>query len=81
MALTIPDDLLRGAGLSESEAKLEIACRLFEAGRLDFWPAARWAGLTRVGFEEELLRRGIFLHRPTAEELDADLRAMERMGV
>jgi hypothetical protein len=30
--LTVPDEVLRQAGLSEREALLEFACRLFDAG-------------------------------------------------
>ena len=52
--LVVPDDVLREAGLSETEAVVELACRLFEAGKLTLWPAARLAGLDRVAMEEAL---------------------------
>jgi predicted HTH domain antitoxin len=32
--LTIPDDILREAGISESDANVELACRLYDAGKL-----------------------------------------------
>jgi predicted HTH domain antitoxin len=48
MPLTIPDSVLEQAGLSEAQARVEIACRLFEMRRLSLWQAAQWAGLERL---------------------------------
>jgi predicted HTH domain antitoxin len=59
MPLTIPDELLREAGLSERQALIELTCRLFAAGKLTLWSAAKWLGLTRIEFEEELRQRRI----------------------
>lgn len=81
MPLTIPDSVLKQAKLSEAEARVEIACRLFETRRLSLWQAAQWAGLVRVEMETELLRRGISLYEVTADQLDAELAAMDRLGV
>ncbi len=81
MPLTISDEILHEAGLSECEARTEIACRLFGLGRLTHWAAARWAQMTRPQFENELLRRGIDLYRPTADEVEADVEVMKRLGV
>lgn len=81
MPLTIPDSVLEQANLSEAEVRVEIACRLFETRRLSLWQAAQWAGLVRVEMEAELLRRGIPLYEVTATQLDAELAAMDRLGV
>ncbi|NUQ64577.1 MAG: UPF0175 family protein [Pirellulales bacterium] len=81
MPLTIPDWLLEQAGLTEQDAKIEIACRLFQANRLRLWQAARWAGLARVEMEAELLRRGIPLYEVSQEQLSAELAAMDRLGI
>ena len=81
MPLTVPDDVLRKTGMSEDEARVEIACRLFEAGKLALWPAAQWAGLSRSEFEEEVLDRRIPLYRPTRRDLDAELDAMDKLGI
>jgi predicted HTH domain antitoxin len=81
MSLTIPDSVLEQAGLSEDEARVEIACRLFEMRRLSLWQAAQWAGLARVEMEAELLRRGIPLYDISADQLDAELAAMDRLGI
>jgi predicted HTH domain antitoxin len=57
MPLTISDEQLKAMGLDEREARVEFACRLFEAGKLDLWPAAQLAGLTRAEMEGELRAR------------------------
>lgn len=80
MPLTIPDELLQEAGLSERDALVEIACRLFDAGKLTLWSAAKWAGLTRTAFEEELLRRRIPIYRPGPDDLADDLKALDQLG-
>jgi len=75
MPLTIPDDLLAAAGLSERDARIEIACRLYDAGKLAIPAATRWTGL------EELLRRKLPLCRPTEEDLKQDLETLQRLGL
>lgn len=77
MVLKVPDNLLETAGISEREARVELACRLFHIGRLDLWPAAQLAGLTRVDFEDELSRRGIPIFRPTIADLQDDLNTLK----
>ncbi len=67
--------------MSEGEALVEIACRLFEAGKLTLWSGARLARLSRVVFEQELRARHIALYRPTVDGLEADLDALDRIGV
>lgn len=81
MPLTIDDDLLNAVGLSAEAARVEIACRLFEAGKLPLWPAAQWAALSRVEFEDELKVRGIPLYRPTWEQVAKELRGLEELGI
>ena len=80
MPLTIPDQLLNEAGLSERDARIEIACRLYDANKLTMPAAVRWAGLSRVEFEEELLQRKIAISRPTPEDLKQDLETLRRLG-
>ena len=81
MSLVISDEALASAGLSEREARVELACRLFDIGRLALWPAARFAGLSRVEMEGELADREIPIYRPTPEDLEREVAAMERLGV
>jgi len=77
-SLEIPDEVLKEAGLTEADALLELACRLFETGRLSLPSAARLAKLDRSGMEDALLARRIPIYKPTAEELISDLDALDK---
>jgi predicted HTH domain antitoxin len=79
MPLTISDEVLESAGLTEAEARVEFACGLFDSDKLALWPAAQLAEMTRLEFEEELRRRNIPIYRPTVEDLQLDLAAFERL--
>lgn len=59
MPLVISDEVLQETGLTEREALIEFACRLYDADRLTQPLAAKLAGLSRVDFETELLKRGL----------------------
>ena len=78
MTLHIPEEILKEAGLSEDEALIEFACRLFDAQKISLWTAAKLAGLNRTQMEEALLARGIAIYRPSVEDLDQDLRTLEK---
>ena len=80
MPLLIPDETLRAAGMDEREAKLEIACRWFDSGRLTIGHAARLAGLSELEFESQLERRGIARYRYTEEMLEHDVEALKKLG-
>ena len=80
MPLTISDEMLTAAGLSEQEAKLEIACRLFDAGRLTMPEAVRWAGVNRTTFESALLERKLPLVRAGEAYWQHELKNMQRLG-
>ena len=81
MPVVISDETLKQAGLTEREAVVEIACRLFDAGKLALWPAAKMAGMGRSEFEAELGHRKIAVYRPTAQDLADDLAALDRLGI
>lgn len=80
MPLTITDDMLLSAGLSETEAKLEIACRLYGAAKLSLPEATRWAGVNRTEFEAALLARGLPLVRVDETYWQAEIDNMQRLG-
>ena len=73
MSVVISDQFLEQAGLSEQEARVEIACHLFDTGKLALWPAAQLAGLSRVQMESELRSRDIPIYRPTLDDLVKDM--------
>lgn len=79
MTISLPDALLKESGLTERELTVELACWLFDRERLTLWPAAQLAGLSRIEFEVELIRRRIPIHRPTVEDLESDLKALRRL--
>lgn len=80
MPIVISDETLQQAGLSEQQARIEIACRLFDANKLSLWPAAQLAQLTRSQFESELHARHIAVYRPTVKDLEQDRQSMEKLG-
>lgn len=77
MPLTLSDEILQQAGMTADEARVEIACRLFDAGKLDLWPAAQLAQMSRVEFEGELMKRKIAIYRLTLEDFESDLKTIE----
>ena len=79
-SVIISDQSLKQAGLSESEALVEIACRLFDARKLPLWPAAQLAKLTRSEFESELLLRGIDIYRIDEAYLQHELEMSRKLG-
>jgi predicted HTH domain antitoxin len=81
LTLSLSDEVLKQAGMTAEEARVEIACRLFDAGKLTLWPAAQLAQLPRADFEEELHRRQIPVYRPTVEDFKADLETLDRLGI
>jgi predicted HTH domain antitoxin len=78
MPLMISNEELQKLGMTEKELRIELACRLFDIGKLHLWPAAQFAGLNRVEMEGELLQRKIPIYRPTVEDLEQDLAAIKR---
>lgn len=79
MCLLIPDNILQQAGVTEREALAELACRLFDADKLDFNAAARLAKLDRSGFESELRARGLPIVHYTEEDYRQDRETIERL--
>jgi predicted HTH domain antitoxin len=79
MPVVISDETLKQAGLTEGEALVEIACHLYDVGKLSLWPAAKMAGLRRSEFEQALIDRKIPVYRPTLEDLAEDLETLEKL--
>ena len=79
--ITIPDELLKEAGIKPGEVLVEFACRLFDAGKLTLWSAAKLAKLDRNGIEDALLERGIPVYRPQLSDLNEDLATLKHLKV
>lgn len=71
MQLTLEDDLVSAARLTEGQARLTLALNLFAEDRLTLAQAARLAGLNRLAFQGELAARQIASH-VGAEEFASD---------
>lgn len=79
MPLVITDELLRSAGLTEREAAIEIACRLYAAGVLDMPQAVRLADVSRGVFEAACADRKVTLYRYTEQMLAEDMQTAQRL--
>ena len=75
MTITIPDNLADKAKVTEREALIELACRLFDAERISKFEATSLTGLSRIEFEEQLVDRKLPRMRISEEEFMHDLRA------
>jgi len=71
--------MLEEADLSERETKLEIACRLYDAGKLAMPQATRWAETSRGEFEAALIERGLPLIRVDEGYWAQEVQAIEKL--
>ena len=74
---TFPDALHMSRAEFEREARLAMAAKLFETGRLSSGQAAGLIGMGRVAFLAELGRLRVSTIQVGAEELEGDLAAAE----
>jgi predicted HTH domain antitoxin len=79
MPVTIPDEILVAAHISEPELKQELALTLFQRERLTLAQASRLADLSQLAFQRLLAERQIPIHYGV-EEFDEDLRTLRKMG-
>jgi predicted HTH domain antitoxin len=70
---TLPDALHMSRAEFENEARLAMAVKLFETGKLTSGQAARLADMTRVAFLAELGRFRVSAMQLTPDELERDL--------
>ena len=80
MPLVISDEQLQAMQMNEQNARIEIACRLFDGERLSLPAAAKFAGLDRPSMEGELRRRKISIYRPTLEDFRQDMETLRKLG-
>jgi predicted HTH domain antitoxin len=77
MPVTIPDEVLVAAHISEPELKQELALTLFQQERLTLGQASRLADMTRLTFQALLPGRQIPIHYGV-EEFREDLRTLRQ---
>ena len=80
MSLTITDEQLRAMRMDDAEARIEIACRLFDAAKLSFGHATGLAGISEDQMYQEIEKRNIPRYRYTAEHLAQDIEALKKLG-
>ena len=75
MPVTIPDEVLTAAHLSEPELKRELALALFQQERLTLAQASRLAGTTQMAVQTLLADRRIPIHYGV-DEFREDVRSL-----
>jgi len=79
MPVTIPDEVLTAAHITEPELRRELALTLFQQERLTLAQASRLAEMGQLAFQALLAKREIPIHYGT-EEFHDDLRTLRQMG-
>ena len=79
MPVTVSDELLQSADLTEAELQIEIAVTLFQQDRLTLGQASIFANVDQIDMQRILASRRIPLHYGV-EELEQDL-ALVKSGV
>jgi predicted HTH domain antitoxin len=77
MSVTISDEVLTAAHISESELKQELALTLFQRERLTLAQASRLAEMSQLAFQALLAERQIPIHYGL-DELHEDLRTLRQ---
>jgi len=76
MHLTLCDDVILSANLSEADLRLALALALFQDGRITLAQGARLASLDRLAFQQQLAARKLQIHYGE-EEFDSDMHTIE----
>lgn len=79
MSLTITDEVLHSAGMSEAEMRREIAVMLYQAEKLTLAQAGRLADMPRLHFQHLLASRDVAIHYDEAD-LEQDLVTFHALG-
>ena len=78
-SITLPEHIIRSAGLSEQELIEEIAIMLFQKEKLTLAQASKLAKLTQIQFQHLLASRNIPVHYGK-EDFDHDLATLQELG-
>jgi len=79
MSVTIPDEVLRSAGMSADDFRREVAVLLFQQERMTLAQAARFTGMDRLRFQRLIADRGICVHYDIAD-FEQDLETLRELG-
>lgn len=78
MSLTISDEILEAADLTEQDLRIELAVTLYSRGKLSLGKAAEFAEVPIAEFLRRMSDRGIPLNYDAAD-LEQDLRTLEKL--
>ena len=73
MALIISDAVLKKAQLSGEDLLTDLACYMYDKGRLSFGKASELSGLNYLQFQKALAEREIDI-KYSEQDLDTDLK-------
>jgi predicted HTH domain antitoxin len=79
MNITIPDEILTSAKMSEDEIKLELAILLYKQKKISTGQARRLAGMHLLEFRKEIASRGMCVNYDV-EDFQADIETLKRLG-
>jgi len=79
MNVAVPDDLVRSAGMTESDLVVEMALLLYQQERLTIEQAARFGRMDRLAFMHLLADRDIPLTLDV-DDLEQDIATLRRLG-
>ena len=79
MNITIPDEILISAKMSEDDIKLELAILLYQQRKISTGQARRLAGMHLLEFRREIASRGICVNYDV-EDFQADIETLKRLG-
>lgn len=79
MNITLPEELLQVAHMSEAELMREIAIMLFEQGRISLGKGAQLAQMHKMDFQALLASRDICIHYDL-EDYRADVEHLKAKG-
>jgi|APMed6443717190_1056831.scaffolds.fasta_scaffold00411_15 predicted HTH domain antitoxin len=79
MNITIPDEILKSAQMSEDDLKLELAILLYQQKKISTGQARRLAGMHLVQFQQEMSKRGVCVNYDVAD-FQADVQTLKRLG-
>ncbi|MDX2212166.1 MAG: UPF0175 family protein [Oculatellaceae cyanobacterium bins.114] len=79
MSITLPNELLQAAQMTESELMKEIAVMLFQQDRITLGKAAQLSGMHQITFQKLLASRKICIHYDV-EDLAQDISSLKARG-
>ena len=78
---TITIDLPNSLDLNDKEARMVLASKLYDMGKLSLGQAAELAGYSKRTFMELLADYGVSIFNYSPDELDQDLKNAQRYSI